>query len=54
MDLDYISIGEIGSVVKSLGYPQTGDLWYMFDDEGWLAVRMFKIDKDVINMINRS
>lgn len=54
IDPDYISVGEIGSTVKTLGYLQTGDLWYTFDDEKWLVVKTFKSDKNVTNMINRS
>lgn len=54
LDPDYISINEISYSVKEHGYLQLGDLWYTFDSENWFAVKTFKTDKDVINMINRS
>lgn len=54
MDPDYILVSEIGYAVKELGYMQPGDLWYTFENENWLVVRTFKIDKDAISMINRS
>ncbi|KAB1225980.1 hypothetical protein CJ030_MR1G018399 [Morella rubra] len=54
MDPDFISLEEIRSTVNGLGYVESGDLWYTFDDEEWVAVKTFKSDRDVINMINRS
>ncbi|KAB1200855.1 Beta-glucosidase BoGH3B [Morella rubra] len=33
---------------------KTGNLWYCFDDEEWVALRSLKNDKDVVNLINRS
>ena len=54
MDPDFISLEEIRSAVNGLGYAESGDLWYTFDDEEWVAVKTFKSDRDVINMINRS
>lgn len=51
---NFTSSIKIRNAVLALGYLQTGDLWYTFDEEDWLAIRTLKNGKDVIDLINRS
>ncbi|KAB1226057.1 hypothetical protein CJ030_MR1G029328 [Morella rubra] len=45
---------ELAMRLKDLAIFRQGKLWYTFDDEDWVAVRIFRSDSDVIEMINKS